>query len=426
MGEPGARGNTTPTHTMVGWTFRPGHDDHRSTPFRAPPPAMSQSRARRAFYIALARSRSDMLAVAQDVWDRMLHVAESTSEAGVADDTAKRTALSLLQTLARGEFDRGASRSARWRRSSRRSTRSRSRRRATSRPSARPRPRAARGAAARGRGREHACARYGSRETARARLLSPRTPKKPENPPLRYAAEMAGAPARPRRARREQALLPEEIRRLLRRGRPSIGFFEGRGGAKDQLVWDALHGFRPTPRPDPSAPGALDGRARPSRSRRAQPRVVPRARAWGAGPGEAARARRSRGGRRGGRRDRDARAREPAPPAVGGRDARQEDVRRAGLSARARAREEQPVGDATPMGAARLQERGESRARCWLRISTRPPGGEVPAPQATGPRRRQWRVKYPSARHKATRTATQDTNTETTRRQARPPSPPPS
>ena len=98
--------NTTPTHTMVGWTFRPGHDDHRSTPFRAPPPAMSQSRARRAFYIALARSRSDMLAVAQDVWDRMLHVAESTSEAGVADDTAKRTALSLLQTLARGEFDR--------------------------------------------------------------------------------------------------------------------------------------------------------------------------------------------------------------------------------------------------------------------------------------------------------------------------------
>ena len=47
-----------------------------------------------------------MLAVAQDVWDRMLHVAESTSEAGVADDTAKRTALSLLQTLARGEFDR--------------------------------------------------------------------------------------------------------------------------------------------------------------------------------------------------------------------------------------------------------------------------------------------------------------------------------
>ena len=67
---------------------------------------MSQSRARRAFYIALARSRSDMLAVAQDVWDRMVAIAESTSEAGVADDTAKRTALSLLQTLARAESPR--------------------------------------------------------------------------------------------------------------------------------------------------------------------------------------------------------------------------------------------------------------------------------------------------------------------------------
>ena len=96
---------------------------------------------------------------------------------------------------------------------------------------------------------------------------------------------MAGAPLGPDGRVANKALLPEEIRRLLRQGRPSIGFFEGRGDAKDQLVWDALHGFRPTPRPDPSAPGALDG-LRPPVSLEARSRsVVPRA-AWGAGPGE--------------------------------------------------------------------------------------------------------------------------------------------
>ena len=61
---------------------------------------------------------------------------------------------------------------------------------------------------------------------------------------------MAGAPLGPDGRVANKALLPEEIRRLLRQGRPSISFFEGRGDAKDQLVWDALHGFRPTPRPD--------------------------------------------------------------------------------------------------------------------------------------------------------------------------------
>ena len=54
---------------------------------------------------------------------------------------------------------------------------------------------------------------------------------------------MAGAPLGPDGRVANKALLPEEIRRLLRQGRPSIGFFEGRGDAKDQLVWDALHGF---------------------------------------------------------------------------------------------------------------------------------------------------------------------------------------
>ena len=286
--------------------------------------------------------------------------------------------------------------------------------RAQGRGRARARRRAQRATA----GASTAYARYEQRAPRARASLAPRTPKKPEKPPLRYAAEMAGAPLGPDGRVANKALLPEEIRRLLRQGRPSIGFFEGpRRREATSSPWDALHGFRATPRPDPSAPGALDGLRPPVSLERAQPQRRPARRVG-------RRARRGRLVAAGAAWRQSAAADATATrwlracaARVGGRERAPRRRPSCRTSARAR-RWGQPRSARAmpaPMGAAGYKKE-ESRARCWLRISTRRRLGRYSPPQATGPRRRQWREATLKHATKPACTATQDTNAETTRR----------
>ena len=88
----------------MGWTFRP--ESVYKTPVSAPASQVSASRARRAFYLALARSRSDMLSVAEEVWERAV---TQGAQASTHPDAVAPTGdglLAVFSKLAQGECDR--------------------------------------------------------------------------------------------------------------------------------------------------------------------------------------------------------------------------------------------------------------------------------------------------------------------------------
>ena len=86
---------------------RPEHASSIPDRSRSRPPNAStveENRAKRAFFLALARHSCDMLAVAQEVWDvAVVKAAALTPMPGGAEN---RNAIRIFSQLAKGEHDR--------------------------------------------------------------------------------------------------------------------------------------------------------------------------------------------------------------------------------------------------------------------------------------------------------------------------------